>query len=404
MNILYIAYSCDPYFGSENKIGWNIPLEASKNHRVFVLTKEEHKKNIQHYCIENGIDNIRFYYADIKEIYKKIFKPPFYSGRLNIWHKKALPIAEEICRENGIEIIHQIAPIEFRSIGKYYGIPDTKFVCGPLAGGQNVPKPLMSYTGKDKPIEKLREIINRFYKRKIKASGILNKCDCILYANYETKAFLEPSAKSTVIPETALKKSELVNTFEKDDNKEECVFLVVSRFTATKGYNLLFDAVKRIPDSLNYKIKIIGYGPLENEVKALFESDKNVMRHTEFLGRLPFSKMNEQYQSADALVFPTFREATGSVILEAMANGLPVITANRCGGSVLCSPSYAYLYSAASKNGWANHLRFAMLHCINNLDEVHEKGRKAREAAEHFTFEKRVETYSKIYEDLLNRK
>ena len=48
-------------------------------------------------------------------------------------------------------------------------------------------------------------------------------------------------------------------------------------------------------------------------------------------------------------------------------------------------------------------LRFALLHCINNLDEVHEKGRKARAAAEGFTFEKRVEKYTDIYEDLIKQ-
>lgn len=401
MNILYIAYSCDPYFGSENKIGWNIPLEASKKHRVFVLTKEEHRQNIQRYCTKNNIDSIKFYYADIKGIYKKIFRPPFYSGRLNIWHKKALPLAKKICSENGIDIIHQIAPIEFRSVGKYYTIPKTKFVCGPLAGGQSVPKGLMSYTGKDRPLERIRNLINRFYKLKLRFSKSLEKCDAVLYANYETKAFL--GVKGAVIPETALTSKELSPLPERDDNKGKCTFLVVSRFTATKGYNLLFDTLKQLPDNLNYELKIIGYGQLETQVKAMFKSNEKVYKRTTFLERLPFSKMSEQYQSADALIFPTFREATGSVILEAMANGLPVITMNRCGGPVLCSPENAYLFSGGPKFTYINSLRFALLHCINNLDEVHEKGRKARAAAEGFTFEKRVEKYIDIYEDLIKQ-
>lgn len=406
MNILYIAYSCDPYFGSENKIGWSIPLEASKLHNVFVLTKEEHRQNITKYCVENSISNIKFFYADIKGVYKKLFRPPFYSGRLNIWHKKAFPLAERICRENGIEIIHQIAPIEFRSIGKYYKIPNTKFVCGPLAGGQNVPKPLLSYTEKNRPLEKIRSLINGYYRFKIINSGKLKKCDCILYANYETKQYLEPNEKRKVIPETAINSNELADysLIKRDDGKEKCTFLVVSRFTATKGYNLLFNAIKDIPSSLPYELKIIGYGELENEIKSLYQSNEAVAKKVEFLNRLPYRKMGELYRSADALIFPTLREATGSVILEAMANGLPVITMNRCGGKVICSPEYAYLFNAASKAGFANSLRFALLHCINNLDEVHEKGKKARAAAESFTFEKRIETYTKIYEDLLKQK
>ncbi|MCR5207727.1 MAG: glycosyltransferase family 4 protein [Eubacterium sp.] len=402
MNILYIAYSCDPYTGSENKIGWNIPLEASKSHRVFVLTKEEHRESITRYCEENGFGDIEFFYADIKDIYKKIFRPPFYSGRLNIWHKRALPVAEKICRENGIEIIHQIAPIEFRSIGKYYKIKNTKFVCGPIAGGQEIPEPLMDYTGKSKPTEVIRSLINRAYRIFIRLSGRLKRVDALLYANYETKAFLEPNESRRVIPETAIRNDELSENVERSDDKDKLTFLVVSRFTGAKGYNLLFDALKDIPDALPYELKIIGYGELENEIRALYNSNETVSRHTEFLGALPFSEMSAQYRNADALIFPTFREATGSVILEAMANGLPVITMNRCGGTVICSPEYAYLFTAASKKGYVNHLRFALLHCINNPDEVHEKGRKARDAAERFTFGKRVEMYTEIYEELLN--
>lgn len=400
MNILYIAYSCDPYNGSEDKIGWNVPLAASKKHNVFVLTKEEHRENITKYCTENNIDNISFFYVDINGIYKKIFRPPFYSGRLNIWHKKAFLMAEKICFENEISIIHQIAPIEFRSIGKYYKIPNTKFVCGPLAGGQNVPKPLTSYLGKEKPIEAIRVLLNGIFRIKIKLSGVLNKCDCVLYANYETQNYLEPSSERIIIPDTALRNDELSLINGNKNSEDEFIFLSVSRFTATKGYNLLFDAVKHIPDCYNFKIRIVGYGPLEKELKAMFSSDEKVKRHTEFIGKIPFYEMNREYQKADALVFPSFREASGSVILEAMANGIPVITENRCGGSVICSEENAYLYSASTKNEYIENLSSLMQHCINNPNEVLAKGKAARMTAEKFTFEEKVNAFTKIYESL----
>ena len=41
MNILYIAYSCNPFAGSEDKIGWCVPYESSKTNKVYVITKEE---------------------------------------------------------------------------------------------------------------------------------------------------------------------------------------------------------------------------------------------------------------------------------------------------------------------------------------------------------------------------
>ena len=99
MNILYIAYSCSPYYGSEDKIGWNIPLESAKENNVFVITKEEHRKDIEGYLAEHEIPNLTFLFVDIPGIYKKIYKGPIYSGRLNVWHKKTLAVAKELCKK-----------------------------------------------------------------------------------------------------------------------------------------------------------------------------------------------------------------------------------------------------------------------------------------------------------------
>ena len=403
MNILYIAYSCDPYNGSEDKIGWNVPLAASKNksNRIFVLTKEEHRENITKYCIENSVDNISFFYADISGIYKKVFKPPFYSGRLNIWHKKAYAIAKKICAENNVDVIHQIAPIEFRSIGKYYKIPNAKFICGPVAGGQNVPRALMPYLGNERHIEAIREFLNSFFRAKIRLSGILDKCDCVIYANNETKEYLEPSTDRIIIPDTALTNSELSSTNENEKKDGRFVFLAASRLTATKGFGLLFDALKEIPEALEYKVRIVGEGPLESELKSLISSDEKVKKHIEFVGAIPFCEMNGEYKKADALVFPSFREASGSVILEAMANSLPVITENRCGGAVICSSENSYLYSASTKDEYVDNLSSVMKHCINNPDEVIMKGKAARAAAKKYTFEEKVNAFTKIYESLV---
>lgn len=400
MNILYIAYSCDPYNGSEDKIGWNVPLAAAENNRVFVLTKEEHRENITKYCSENAVKNISFFYVDINSIYKKLFKPPFYSGRLNIWHRKALSAAKEICSKNNIDIIHQITPIEFRSIGKYYKIKNAKFVCGPLAGGQDVPKPLMTYLGREKPVEALRMLINRVARAKIKMHGILKKCGCVLYANNETKDFLEPDSSRIIIPDTALRNDELSSADENEIKDGEFVFLAVSRLTATKGFGLLFDALKDIPEALEYKVRIVGDGPLENELKALFASDENVFHRTEFAGKIPFVEMGKEYRKANALIFPSFREASGSVMLEAMANGIPVITEKRCGGSVICSDDNAYLYSASDKDEYIKNLSAVMQHCINNPDEVQSKGRAAKARAKNFSFEEKVNAFFKIYNSL----
>ena len=99
MNILYIACSCSPCYGSEDKIGWNIPIMSSRENKVFVVTFEKNRESIEKYLSDNELNNISFYYIDIPDIYKKIFSGFLLSGRLNVWHKRAYKLVESICKE-----------------------------------------------------------------------------------------------------------------------------------------------------------------------------------------------------------------------------------------------------------------------------------------------------------------
>lgn len=195
MNILYIAYSCEPNSGSEDKIGWNVPIKSAETNNVYVITKEEHREAIGRYLKENPVSNIHFAFVDIPIIYKKLFKGFLYSGRLNIWNRRAYPVAKKICRSKEVDVIHQITPIEFRSIGDYGKIPGIKFVCGPLGGGESLPDGLKDYAKGHILVENFRSFINKWYRFKFKITGKLKRCDYIMYANQETFDFLGVQVK-----------------------------------------------------------------------------------------------------------------------------------------------------------------------------------------------------------------
>ena len=192
MNILYIAYSCNPFAGSEDKIGWCVPYESSKTNtnKVYVITKEEQREPVEKYLRSHPLENIKFYYVDIPNFYKKIFKGFMYSGRLNVWNKRVFPLAKKICADQKIDVIHQITPIEFRAIGDYGKIANTKFVCGPLGGGESLPNGLKDYAKGHEIIEVVRSGINHWYRFKLRITGKLNRCDYIMFANKETQEFL----------------------------------------------------------------------------------------------------------------------------------------------------------------------------------------------------------------------
>ena len=401
MNILYIAYSCMPNQGSEEKIGWNIPLEASKHHNVFVVTKEEHRKVIEQYKKDNDLENIKFFYVDINNIYKKLLKGVMYSVRLNFWHKNAYPIVKDICKKEKIDIIHQITPIEFRSIGKYGEIENVKFVCGPLGGGEFLPNSLKVYAKGNMLVEHIRAILNGWYKLKYKFNGKLKKCDYIMFANRETQQYLNDlcnGVETQLFFDNGISESDIIDSPKKQN--EKFTILVAGRLVYRKGHSFLLDVLKDLPLEMDYKCRIIGEGPMERELKQKV-TDYGLSEKISFVGRIPFEKMKQEYENASVFVMPSIRETTGAVLLEAMSNGLPVITIDKFGGPMVLDNSVSYLYSGNTLDEYKKNLRDILLHCEKNQNELIANGEKLKALSLHNVWNKKIEFYNSIYQKVI---
>ena len=405
MNILYIAVSCSPYHGSEDKIGWNIPIESAGKNRVFVLTREDQRCYIEDYMEKNRPQNIQFFYVDIPKAVKWLYTKGIYSVGLNIWHSRALRVAEAICKRENIEVIHQITPVEFRSIGNYGSISGVKFVCGPIAGGQKIPKQLEEYLSRKQILrERLRDIVNRCSSLMLVCSKKLHRCEFVMYANRETEAYLtsctEGTAISAVIPDISVAVEDIISRQVQKYQSAECRFLVAARLVYLKGHSLLLDALASLPPDLDYECVMVGQGPMEKTLKqrsAELGLDEKVV----FRGAVPYEQMAEIYDSADVLILPSFREASGSVILEAMTRGLPVITMNRFGGALLVDENTGWMFDGISKEECISQLRGALVDCILKPEEVRRKGENARQRVNEFTWGKKVDYYQTIYDNLM---
>jgi len=404
LKILYIAYSCMPNKGSEEKIGWNIPLEASKTNEVFVLTKEEHRKAINEYVSENKIDNIKFYFCDIPVVYKKLFKGVAYSMRLNFWHKNAYSLVEEICRTENIEIVHQITPIEFRSIGRYAEIPNIKFICGPLGGGEFLPDGLRCYAKGNLFVEWMREKLNKNALKKYEKTNKLSACSYIMFANRETKKYL---AELTVgVPQrlffdNGIDEGEFSDKSSNADGKT-MVFLVAGRLAYRKGHAFLLDALERLPEGVDYQVRIVGEGPEREKIQKKCRNSKFADKVV-FTGRIPFSEMEKEYKNADVFIMPSIRETTGAVLLEAMSKGLPVITIDRFGGPVLFDSDSGWLYSGENREEFIKRLSDIIIECISNPELVKVRGDVAREKAKQHLWKNKIEVYNAVYKEVIGR-
>lgn len=83
---------------------------------------------------------------------------------------------------------------------------------------------------------------------------------------------------------------------------------------------------KRVPEA---RLTVAGEGFLRAELEALARALG--LRNTEFIGRVPFEKMPEMYDSADVYLTATDLDNMPSSITECLASGLPVVTTDAGG-------------------------------------------------------------------------
>lgn len=115
--------------------------------------------------------------------------------------------------------------------------------------------------------------------------------------------------------------------------------LYVGRIVRTKGLRDLIRALGHLRD-LDVVLDVLGDGSDRSTCEALAR-DLGVAGRVTFHGSVHRAVVDEFYARADVFAFPSYREPGGSVVLEAMAAGLPLVVCNRGGPAASTDDSCA---------------------------------------------------------------
>lgn len=107
------------------------------------------------------------------------------------------------------------------------------------------------------------------------------------------------------------------------------IILYVGRLSEEKGLYTLVDAIAILNDrGVNARAVLVGSGPCAGDLKSYIElKDANV----QMMGFTEGAGLTKIYIAADVFVLPSFSEAWGLVVNEAMEAGLPVIVSDKVG-------------------------------------------------------------------------
>ena len=183
---------------------------------------------------------------------------------------------------------------------------------------------------------------------------------------------------------------------------ERPMLLYVGRVAFEKNIAFLIEManvlVKEVPDVL---LVITGEGPAEASLHKLTQQ-LGISNNVKFIGYLDREReLNACYQAADVFVFASKSETQGLVLLEAMAQGTPVVAIAELGTASILVNGEGALIAPDNINGFAEKVK----HLLMYPEERFELGVRARSyVLAKWTASIQAERMVQFYADIMHAK
>lgn len=368
MKILLSAFAFAPNLGSEPGVGWRWATELGKHHQVTVVTDMTRRDLVEAEGVQVPANVEVMYYrpAWLRAIPLNSATAPLLYA---LWQFGLLGFALRLQRKHGFDLAIHCSYSVFRhpSFLGYLGIP---FVFGPLGGGEDAPLALKrSIHGHEMIKELLRSLLNKsalfdpfLWAAYAKATLILTATEstrqalpwpfrrrAIVYSNLgvDTPAGIQPSTRQP---------------------GEPLRVLFAGRLLGWKGAHFAIRAVAQAAaQGVPVEFTLLGKGPFESELRKV-AAEVGLHDNIHWISQMPQQELFALYQTMHCFLFPSLHDSGGSVVLEAQANGLPVVCLDLGGPATLVTPETAIVVSTNSQNEVAivSALANALKHLAND--------------------------------------
>lgn len=339
LNILINAYACSPSWGSEPGMAWNWVVNLARHCNLFVITEGEWRAEIEEAVPKlPQRDRLHFHFNPVSE---KVRRMCWNQGDWRFywhyrkWQRRTLRIAERICSEQRIDVIHQLNMVGFREPGYLWKIKDIPFVWGPIGGMELTPEAFVREAGwKTVAKIKLKNALNSWQMhhepRVIKA---ISRAEMLVAATggcYKVLSEYHRKKNLVLINETGCDGIQWQERKAKEN--ADLDILWVGRFIYTKRLDLAIQSIAAMRDNERVRLHVVGedresiVAPFKRLAEREGIADKVV-----WYGKVPHEEINELMLKADLFFFTSIMDATSTVIVEALQNGLPIVCFDTCG-------------------------------------------------------------------------
>ena len=350
MRIFISAHEISPFLGSEARTGWHLINLLSKDHEVIVFAAETNQMKTESYLEHLNRYNelnpstekrFKIYFIDqpiitkiIASINKFFFSklgpignPFLYFQGVKFWELKVLfEVKRKILIHGKPDAVHHLNHITFREPGFLWMLP-YPFFWGPVSGSLIVKSDALNHRYQlQKLFIKIRNLLNVISMRFNFRVKIASKKAIKIYTvTSEDKIFFQKNThKIEMLLDVGLNNS--INERNKIPSSSKKLKIIwAGRIDAFKSLDTLIHAVNQSEYlQLNTMISVFGDGPNYLEMKKI-TNDLNIT-NIHFHGHVDHKSLKDHLLRADLLAHTSIKEASSSVVSEAIESNTPFLS------------------------------------------------------------------------------
>jgi glycosyltransferase involved in cell wall biosynthesis len=402
--VLMLAYACDPYRGSEPGTGWQRAFENAKHFDTWVICEQgEFEAEIRRFESENGrVPGLNFCFVPKRRFEIFLGKIPglYYAG-YRLWHRRAYRAALKLHERCEFDLVHQANMCGFREPGYLWRMP-LPFVWGPIGGAQNYPWRFLGQAGFLGAFHEFtRGVLNGIqlrYSFSVRAAA--KRAVFIMAANSENRRAFEKVHGVTpeLFVEIGVRSVKAKKTRER--NGGPLRLLWSGQLKHHKALHLLLKALAQVPSPVPYELRILGEGPLEARWKRLARR-LGVDHSCRWMGWLSLQEAFTQYGWADLFVFTSLRDTAGTVVLEALSRGVPVVCLDHQGAGDIVTPACGVKIPVTKPKEVVARLADVLIELAHDPERLERLSIGAEQRAEDFLWSRQGRRLAGIYRRVL---
>ncbi len=410
LKLLICAYACNPFRGSEEAVGWEWVTRLAEDYEVTALTAGFNQRDIER--AGGRSQNLRYLYvpdrwwdyrpvAHWKWIEQSALKPIMNFAYV-AWQERAFQVARLLASTERFDVVHQLTYVGYRFPGQLWrlGLP---FVWGPIGGLENTPWPLLPTMGvRGATFYAGRNLINATQRRWLKSPRLaLHSAGPGVIAATEgmAKALqLFYGMSSTVISEVVAPSGLVAEAPPSREAGHPLRLIWSGLHLPGKALNLLLRALARIPVHVEWRLDVLGDGPMRETWMRLatrLAVDDRCYWH----GQVPRTQAIQVMGKAHLMVISSLKDLTSTVLVEGLALGLPVICPDHCGFSDAVTSACGIKIAPKSVETLIEGFAHAIIELAEDEPRRYRMGFAAMERANEYRWEKKRNRLSQIYEE-----